>query len=148
MPQVTFYKLISSDLTPEEFACRLSNKAWHNDWTTHIHTLDEQACQHFDKLLWEWRDYSFIPHLIHHPKDAFVNHGTIVTIGCDNPPQEQQDMLINLAPSLPPFYNQFNKVCEIVANIHDNDSINVSRNKFRQYREAGIKPETYPIGTT
>ena len=142
MPQVTFYLLTSGNLTAGQFACRLTDKAWRNNHTIHIHTDDEAAGQQLDKLLWEWREDSFIPHQI---LTADSHHTPPVTIGFGSHHNIQSELLINLSPSVPSFYPTYKRVCEIVANT--DDSISASREKFREYKKAGIAPETHKIGS-
>ncbi len=141
MPRVTFYLLSSGHMTAEQFACRLTDKAWQSGFSVHIHTADQKTCQTMDQLLWNWREDSFLPHEISNTENQSK---APITIGHEPPGKEAVELLINLAPEPPEFYAQFQRVCEIVVN-HGTETVEASRNKFRKYREAGIEPETHKI---
>ncbi len=140
MTRVTFYLLDQNDPDTEHFACRLIDKAWRGGLPVHLHTNDQQHCLEMDRLLWEWREESFIPHAVvgsDHPAE------TPVIIGYKEEGISQRRLLINLAEKVPPFFNQFNRVCEIV--VQHPEQKEISRAKFRAYRQAGIQPETHEM---
>ena len=140
MTRVTFYLLNQNGPNAEHFACRLTDKAWRGGLPVHIHTLDEADCHAMDRLLWEWREESFLPHA---RSDSGYPQGTPITLGFKTPELSQRRVLINLAPEVPSFFNDFDRVCEIV--IQTPELKEVSRAKFRAYRQVGITPETHNI---
>ena len=138
MTQVTFYLLDQNGPDAEHFACRLIDKVWRGGLPVHIHTASETNCKAIDQLLWQWREESFIPHAIigtDYPAE------TSVTIGHTAPDIEQRRLLINLDPKVPFFFKDFTRICEIV--VQHPDLKELSRAKFRAYRQAGITPETH-----
>ncbi|WP_263078703.1 DNA polymerase III subunit chi [Endozoicomonas sp. Mp262] len=143
MPQVIFYLLSSDAMTADLFACRLADKAWHEGYSVHLQMDDSIASKQMDKLLWSWREDSFLPHAIL-SEDSAHQKAAPITIGHDAQPDEQTSgMLINMATTLPRFYHQFQRICEIVT--QDANSTELSRKKFRMYQQAGIKPKTYKM---
>jgi len=137
MTQVTFYLLENHPLSPEQFACRLIDKAWRNGLPMHIHTADEHSCQYMDQLLWSWRECSFLPHgTISDPHQQYP-----ITLGFSQPALEQKRLLINLSSQVPDFFRDFARVCEVVVE----DQKAISRAKFRAYRQAGTEPEVHPM---
>ncbi|MFK0569550.1 DNA polymerase III subunit chi [Endozoicomonas sp.] len=147
MTKVTFYLLENHPQGPEQFACRLIDKAWRGGLPMHIHTADESSCKSMDQLLWSWREDSFLPHGvisdIHNntPESTLLARQSPITLGFDNPTLEQKHLLINLSPEVPPFFKDFSRVCEVV--VQNPDQKAISRDKFRTYRQAGIEPEVH-----
>ena len=142
MTRVTFYLLADDHpLSPEQFACRLIDKAWRSGLPMHIHTDNEERCQFLDQLLWSWREDSFLPHAIIN-NDGSDQHCPI-TLGFTQPTIIQKPLLINLSPEVPTFFRDFSRVCEVVVQHPDQKAI--SRAKFRSYRQAGIEPEVHTM---
>ena len=142
MTRVTFYLLADDHpLSPEQFACRLIDKAWRSGLPMHIHTDNEERCQFMDQLLWSWREDSFLPHAIIN-NDGSDQHCPI-TLGFTQPTIIQKPLLINLSPEVPTFFRDFSRVCEVVVQHPDQKAI--SRAKFRSYRQAGIEPEVHTM---
>ncbi len=137
MTQVTFYLLESHSLSPEQFACRLIDKAWRSGLPMHIHTADEHSCQYMDQLLWSWRECSFLPHGI--ISDSPRQYP--ITLGFRQLALEAKPLLINLSPQVPDFFQNFSRVCEIVVA----DQKTISRAKFRAYRQAGTEPKVHAL---
>ena len=141
MTQITFYLLDNHPLSPEQFACRLVDKAWRSGLPMHIHTVNEQSCQFMDQLLWSWREYSFLPHAIMNDDDS--DQHCPITLGFRQPTTAQKPLLINLSPEVPDFFRDFSRVCEVVVQHPDQKAI--SRAKFRAYRQTGIEPEVHTM---
>lgn len=142
MTRVTFYLLADDHpLSPEQFACRLIDKAWRSGLPMHIHTDNEDRCQFMDQLLWSWREDSFLPHAIINNDDS--DQHCPITLGFTQPTVIQKPLLINLSPEVPTFFRDFSRVCEVVVQHPDQKAI--SRAKFRSYRQAGIEPEVHTM---
>ncbi|MGB0360479.1 MAG: DNA polymerase III subunit chi [Endozoicomonas sp.] len=149
MTQVTFYLLENNQQTAEQFACRLVEKAWRDGLPMYIHTENENSAKTIDKLLWSWREDSFLPHtLLHAESNTSQETDTLlklspITIGHTTPVLQHNYLLINLSETSPSFFKQFARVCEIV--VLSPDQRSVSRNKFRAYKQSGIEPEVHNI---
>lgn len=141
MTRVTFYLLADHPLSPEQFACRLIDKAWRSGLPMHIHTDNEARCQFMDQLLWSWREDSFLPHAIINNDDS--DQHCPITLGFTQPTVIQKPLLINLSPEVPTFFRDFSRVCEVVVQHPDQKAM--SRAKFRSYRQAGIEPEVHTM---
>ncbi|OED44029.1 hypothetical protein ACH42_08625 [Endozoicomonas sp. (ex Bugula neritina AB1)] len=140
MTRVTFYLLNQNGPDAEHFACRLIDKVWRGGLPIHIHTQDESSTKEMDKLLWQWREESFIPHA---RSNSDYPSETSITIGCNRPTINHRKLLINLDPKVPSFFKDFTRVCEIV--VQHPELKEISRAKFRAYRQAGITPETHTM---
>lgn len=117
----------------------------------HLHTEDRQQCEAMDRLLWAWREDSFLPHAIlsepsANPKKPALIREAPITLGFEPPELDQKPLLINLDRTVPDFFKAFSRVCEIV--VQHPDLKEASRMKYRAYQKAGIKPETHSMGAS
>ena len=117
----------------QQFACRLAEKAYRLDNSVHIHVADREALQKLDDLLWTFRDGSFVPHEILGATPDIP--ASPVTIGCEESPRTDCDLLINLGASIPQSAASFPRVAEVVTS--DEDSKIESRQRFVEYRDQG-----------
>ncbi|WP_448217507.1 DNA polymerase III subunit chi [Endozoicomonas sp. 2B-B] len=141
MSRVTFYLLQQqSAQAVKKFACRLTDKAWRSGMPVHIHTDNDIQCETLDRLLWEWREDSFLPHQIINSEAVIAP----ITLGY-KPPESlhENTLLINLSSQIPNFYKNFVRTCEIVD--QSPGPVEVLREKFRTYVADGIQPETHQI---
>jgi DNA polymerase-3 subunit chi len=141
-PRVDFYVLPeASDEGPLPTACRLCEKAVGSGKRVHVHAPDEAVAQDFDRLLWIYKQGGFIGHeRIGASGDPSM---AAVLIGREEPLPSHRDVLVNLAPAVPPFFDRFERVLEIVAG--DAATRAKSRARFKFYRDRGLNPETHKI---
>jgi len=122
------------------FACRLTEKAYKLDNKTHAHVSGAAQARQLDELMWTFRQGSFIPHEVAGPTPQT---GAPVTIGHDGAAALTGDLLINLADVIPPFFDRFARVAEIV---DSNDECRQrGRERYRFYLENGYQPETHKL---
>ena len=140
MTRVTFYLLDQNGPDADHFACRLAEKAWRGGLPIHIHTRDERHCATIDRLLWGWKEDSFLPHA---RIDSDYPPGTPITLGFQPPQLSERRLLINLDQQVPDFFKDFARVCEIV--VQNPEQKDISRAKFRTFRKLGISPETHTM---
>ena len=143
MTRVDFYILdggsSDSQLT---LACRLAEKAVAQDHEVLINADSEADGRRLDELLWTFSQGSFLPHRRLGESDA--DEGEPVAIGTgQEPPDGPWDLLINLAPEVPPFFSRFARVAELVANDDANKA--AGRERYRYYRERGYELRTHHI---
>lgn len=142
MPQVDFY-IIAGDSgdSASVVACRLTEKAWRLGHRVYIHTDSEAEVRHLDTLLWTFREQSFVPHEPYAPE---AERETPVLIGCDpEGPPGRGEVLVNLSPQVPGFYNRFARVADVVAG--DGAARSAGRARFRQYRDQGNAMHTHDL---
>ncbi len=145
MTRIDFYILTSKEAdTAEHTSCRLVEKAYGLKHAIYIHTRDRQQAEQMDKLLWTFRDSSFIPHQLHHPEakndsPVIIGHDT----GSDAELTRQHQLLINLDQTVPPFFSRFERVAEIVSG--DEAQRNNARERFKFYRERGYELKTHEL---
>lgn len=134
MPQIDFYILPSAETDARlTFACRLAEKAWRLGHRVYIHCQDGNQREALDGRLWQFKGEAFVPH-----DNAETDPEAAVVLGTDTPPTGQDDLLINLTTGIPPAFERFARVAEIV--VEDATVRQAARQSFRFYRERG-----YPL---
>jgi len=142
MARVDFYLLKQTGLpSRQSFACRLAEKAYRLENTVHIHVGDRAGAERLDKLLWTFRDGSFVPH--HTISESGSQQDSPVTIGCGEVDVPQRDLLINLSDEVPAFAKAFPRVAELVTS--DEGCKQLGRKRFAEYRDQGHTLETHNV---
>ena len=138
MTQVDFYLLDEqAGENRQHYVCRLTDKAYRQGRRIYIHTESPAETRMLDSLLWTFRDQSFVPHGVAGLADPEI---TPVIIGDTEPPEQVDDVLINLSPRVPPFFSRFQRVAEVVD--HHESAKRTSREHYRFYKDRG-----YPLDT-
>lgn len=142
MSRVDFYILkAGGDLARQQFACRLAEKAYRLENRVHIHVASDDSAHKLDDLLWTFRDGSFVPHEI--LGSSTGDPDSPITIGCNDVPAGNCDLLINLGDTVPELAGSFPRVAEVVTS--DEDCKSQSRQRFVDYREQGHTLETHNL---
>lgn len=139
MSQIDFY--IIDDTAADawlRYTCRLVEKAYTLGIRVHIHTPNESMTMKMDELLWIFRDRSFIPH----QQTCAENELCAVTLNHEQLPS-QKELLVNLSPTAPDFYNQFERVIEVVGS--ETTMKQQARDRFRFYKEKDESPTHYQV---
>ena len=141
MTEVDFYLLPGDDARQrEQFACRLTDKAWKLGHRVYIHTGSVQQTSQLDDLLWTFQQNSFIPHAI---LGADADNPPPVQLGHDGEPDAGHVVLINLAAEVPLFFSRFERVAELV---NGDDTVRrQGRQRYSFYRERGYPLRTHEI---
>lgn len=142
MTQVDFY-ILQDHARDDRFglACRLAEKAWRQGRRVLLHTGSAEEARHLDRLLWTYRDGSFVPHGPLGDADPALNPVLICRQGQE--PAEEHDVLINLASEIPTFFSRFDRVAECVD--HDEAARKACRQRYRYYQEHGYPLQTHDI---
>lgn len=111
-------------------ACRLAEKAYLNSNTVYIHCEENKTVTAIDKLLWTFKEESFIPHT------SKTDINAPITIGCNNE-TIHRDILINLHPDIHPDWQKFNRILDIVTN--ETVAKEKGRQRYKYYREANCQ---------
>ena len=138
MAQVDFYILPEDNsLSPLLYTVRLVEKAFRLGHRLYVHTTDATQTASLSELLWQ-RESSFLAH-----STTAGDTGTAIMISHQGKPGDHTGVLVNLAGIIPPFFNQFQRVAEIVPGKPESRS--QSRDNFRFYREKGYSLKTHNI---
>lgn len=140
MTRVAFYLLSGAGRDRRAVACRLVQKAWRQRAKVFVHCNDPTLARAVDELLWTFEDTAFLPHALQddpHAADAAV------IIGERDPGSEHSDVLINLSPTVAPFFARFDRVLEVV---EDEPSLKAEgRLRYRHYQERGYPLEVHEL---
>ncbi|MGD2081948.1 MAG: DNA polymerase III subunit chi [Chromatiales bacterium] len=136
MTQVDFYVLGPGAAGNRwTLACRLAEKAYQQGRRVLVHTGSQQDAREIDRLLWTFRDGSFVPHGLWAETDREL---TPVLIAHQGEADEEHDVLINLASDVPAFFSRFERVAEPLD--REQAGLDAGRRRFRFYRDRG-----YPL---
>jgi DNA polymerase III subunit chi len=139
--RVDFYVLPDAAEDALATACRLCEKAVAAGKRVHVHAADAATADTIDRLLWVYRQGGFIGH---ERLGASADPGpATVLIGPGEPPPSHREVLLNLADDVPPFFDAFERVLEIVHG--DAPTRERSRRRFKFYRDRGCAPETHKL---
>lgn len=140
--RVDFYVLADEDERARlKLACRLAEKAYLAGQRVFVRAQDATELTSFDELLWSFADRSFVPHESY--LDARQWQDTAVLLGCQDSPDADYDVLLNLAADIPAAAARAARIIEIVD--ADESRRQASRQRFRAYRDRGLNPQTHHI---
>ena len=141
MTKVSFYILPDGARSNRyTLACRLADKAYQQGHRVFLHTGSDAEARHMDRLLWTYREGSFVPHGLHGKADAAQ---TPVLIGNGEDASEEHEVLINLHSEVPEFFSRYERVAEPVD--QDAEIRTAGRNRYRFYKDRGYPLETHQI---
>jgi DNA polymerase III subunit chi len=118
--------------------CRIVEKAYQAGQCIYIHTTHEQEARLIDQLLWSYSDNSFIPHMLTGKYEAAI---VPVQIGFAQEALGFNDILINLSFTIPSFYNQFQRIIELVW--QNDEAKQICREHYRFFKNLGCELNTY-----
>ena len=145
-PRVDFYVLPSLEPSARlRFACRLAEKAWHKRHRVRVQCEPGGELEALDDLMWTWSDRSFLPHhrLGADEQPPAPAPAPVVLADTAEADAADGDLVVNLGGALPPGYERFARIAEVVD--ADERRRQLGRERFRQYRERGIEPTTHDM---
>lgn len=157
MTQIDFYILAeNSHRDMNQMVCRLCEKALAQKMNVLIYTRSAAQAQQLDDLLWTFKPDSFIPHTSQfnglegddsysYPVLISSDSATDATTFSGNKKimSQYNQLLINLTSTPPPFFQQFERIAEMVGN--NNEEKETARNRYRWYREKGLTLNKYDL---
>ncbi len=143
MTRVDFYVLTTSNPHDRRvLACKLTEKAWRQGFKVHIHTGSEAETDIMDKLLWTFRQGSFIPHEKTTASEQ-AREEMPVLIGHGEPLEDFRDLVINLSLGMPPRFEEYQRVAELVD--EDETVRSEGRKRYADYKQLGLELETHKL---
>lgn len=141
MTRIDFYSLAEGSGGDRfQLTCLLAERIHVERLRIYIHVPDRGQARQLDRLLWTYRDHSFLPHGLVGETERDL---TPILIGHDGDPGEEDQVLINLGLEVPIFLDRFQRLCEPV------DQVlavrNAGRERFRYYREHGYELHHHQI---
>lgn len=142
--RVDFYVLANE--APDavwRLACRLIEKAYARGHRVFVYCNHQDDAEWLDELLWTFKDDSFIPHNL---QGEGPEPPPPVQIGFEKEPRGFNDIIINMADTIPAFASRFKRVMEIVA--ADEAAKSLSREHYKTYRSRGYQLHLHQITST
>ena len=139
--RVDFY-LLKNDPpdAPWLIACRLLEKAYLRGHRVFVFCENEADAKHVDELLWTYKEESFIPHNL---QGEGPEPPPAVQIGYGQEPRAFNDILLNLAQTIPSFHSRFRRIMEIVRD--DEAAKEISRAHYREYKAKRFELHTHEL---
>ncbi len=141
-PRVDFY--LSADAGEPvrlRLACRVAEKAYLAKQRVLVFIDGPALLSKFDESLWTFGDGTFVPHDVVTADGAPCDAPVALTTGVL--PADHADVLINLGGSVPPFFEKFARVAELLDARPEVRS--AGRERFKVYRGAGVEPQTHTV---
>jgi DNA polymerase-3 subunit chi len=123
-----------------QLACRLTEKAWQRGHRICLYTGSAAESEHLDRLLWTFRQASFLPHGVAAESDP---ENTPILITHRNDINQEHDLLINLSNEVPGFFSRFNRLAELID--QDKENRRLGRERYRFYRDRGYPLDSHEI---
>lgn len=135
MKHIDFYILPGSDAEARlTYACRLATKAWRQGHRIYLNCQDEAQCAALDERLWRFGAAAFVPHQL-----AAVGTDAPLLLACGPDAGGAQSLLINLASTVPAFFERFPRIAEVVN--QEPQLLAALRSSYRFYKERGYAPQ-------
>jgi DNA polymerase III subunit chi len=141
-PRVDFYvSAEAGEAVRLRLACRVAEKAYLAKQRVLVWSDEPALLPRFDELLWTFGDGSFVPHDTVSQPGATCQAPVALTTG--PLPADHADVLVNLGQAVPPFYEQFTRVAELLDARPEVRS--AGRERFKAYRGRSIEPQTHNV---
>lgn len=138
MTRIDFYVLTGNDSAARyDLIAKLSEKAAGRKQNVFVFSEDHEELATLDDTLWNFRPVSFVPHArIDDPVSSLIDADPVQLSSAE--PGFDRQVLINLSPTVPPFFSRFERALEIV---NDDPSVrDPGRDRYRFYQQRG-----YPL---
>lgn len=122
-------------------ACKVVEEAYLRGDRVLVRCGSADQAQTIDELLWRFSDSAFVPHEIAAPGRPGEAPVVLWSAG---EPQAGAEVLVNLAVDVPPLYDRFARIVEVLDG--DEERRRAGRARYRFYRAQGIEPQTREIG--
>lgn len=117
-------------------ACLEAARCFRENLKVFIFTDSKELAEQLDELLWQFDPDSFVPHNL--PGEG-GRYGAPVEISWQAP-QNQRQVLINLADRIPNFAGNFRQIIEFVPS--EADKKQLARQRYRLYQQNGYQLTT------
>ncbi|MBK5968248.1 MULTISPECIES: DNA polymerase III subunit chi [Thiorhodovibrio] len=141
MTRIDFYTLEAGRGDRFQFACQLIEKIRAQGLRALVHCPDAAQARALDRLLWTFREGSFLPHGLVGEVDVEL---TPVLISPDGQPAQEHQVLLNLALDVPEFFARFQRVCELIDQTPE--VLAAGRRRWAWYKQQSCQLEHHRIG--
>jgi len=122
-------------------ACHFAAKAWRAGRKVALSSPDPVESRRIDQWLWTFEPLAFVPHVA---ADSPLAEETPVVIGPPDVVWPHEDVLINLDEGIPPRFEHFQTVVEVVG--RSEAERGPARTRWRHYKTAGYNPTAHGLG--
>lgn len=137
MTRIDFHTNVGDALL---YACRLARKAYQAGQPLVV-VGDPGRLRLFDERLWTFSPLDFLPHCM---ADSALAARTPIVLTADLAHAPHHQILLNLAPAVPPQFARFERLLEIVGD--GEDELAAGRERYRFYRDRGYPLNNYKQG--
>jgi DNA polymerase-3 subunit chi len=131
MTEVLFYHL--TERTLEQSLPGLLEKCIERDWRACVQFGSRERLEHFDALLWTWKDESFLPHSASRDGNEHM-HPVFLTDVKDNPNNANVRFVVEGAD--PPSFEGYHRGIYMFDG-HDADAVANARERWKAEKKAG-----------
>lgn len=125
------------------YICRLVEKAYQNNKKIFINLNLAEEAPILDTQLWTFRDISFIPHAVYNSADKLKTLHCALLGFQVAPPDDYNEVLVNLAAEIPNFCNNFQHIIEVI--LAEDNAKNLGRKKYKIYQQNGFTMESHVL---
>ena len=123
------------------YVCKLIERGYkQNINPIFIKTDTQKQAEELDKVLWTFRQESYIPHTL---VDQDSNNTQPVQIGWIDNEIEDAEAIINLSDGMPDISNHLKKIHEIIENIDEKKE--KARERWKKYKSIGFNIKAYKV---
>jgi len=137
LTQVFFYHGASDRLAA---ACALIGGAWAKRRPLTVYAPEAPVADSLDRMLWTSAQLSFIPHC---RADSPLAGETPILIADRLDGIARSERLMNLSRELPPGYERFHSLVEVVG--RDEEDRQAARERVRLYKERGCEVQYFDL---
>lgn len=125
---------------PLALACELATRAYETGRTAALRVPDAAAARRLDQMLWSAEPRTFVPHVM---SDSPLAAETPLVIGRADAEVEwpHGDVLFNLADDIPPGFERFRLLVEIVG--QSEAAKQPARVRWKHYRDHGLALQAF-----
>lgn len=139
MAELTFYILKSDDAkTRHFFCCKLIETIYRQGYHCYLLTDSDSQSRMLDRLLWTFRENSFIPHALY--SVGIQENANKVLIGSASPPEGWQTIIVNYARQPLQRLNKTERLLEIVD--QHPERLREGQQRYRHYQQQHFKIQT------
>jgi DNA polymerase III subunit chi len=133
------FLVLNSD-TRQKLICEVAEKFYSAGKKVIIRVKDAEEGNEIDRLLWIWKQSSFVPHLFTQHLNYTIPEPVVLTTQIEANPGFDILMLADPVP-----LDTVLKFAQVIdfAEKYDTTLLNLSRNRFKLYREHKLKIETW-----
>ena len=135
MTEVVFIKLVRPEKA--RILCELAEEYYLRGDRVLVMTQNDNQGITLDRFMWTWKKGSFVPHVYDNGSVDCYDEPVVIVSDEENP--NGAGVLILGAPCSTEFIRQFKHVVDF-AETFDELKLEESRERFRHYRNVGLKP--------